>query len=245
MDQTPHLNHYRVIVSDNAWKMAQYGAKKHGGQAAAYPGLTLEELAAIPVGQWAAKDSILFQWTTWPKLEEAFILFKAWGFSYVTGCPWVKTTPSGPAIYCGIGFWFQSASEILLCGRKGKAKGPKGAGKPGQERNAEQVRGLLCGSEYQFYAPTRRPHSTKPLSFTDWVLKSFPGPYLELFARNKINGMTCWGTSLGYELGPWGVRECPIPAVSPGNEDEEEAGQEVEGGSADTTSGGTPAPDGN
>lgn len=193
---------YKVIVADPPWDYANWTKKCQGSASAQYATIGKEAIAKIPVADWADKDSTLLLWTTWPKLLEAHLVMGAWGFNYITGCPWVKTSPGTGEIYCGIGFWWQSASEVLLAGRKGKAPAPK---------RGDPVRALMCGSERQFYAPTRA-HSAKPTTLYDWVEAKFSGPYLELFARNKIHGWTCWGHETGYELHPGGVREVETAA---------------------------------
>lgn len=198
----PNTECFRTIISDCPWAYDNFGQAKHGAARAHYPTMTLEELAAIPVKRWAADDAVLLLWGTWPKLDEAQELVRLWGSSYVTGFPWVKTTPSSGEIRCGIGFWFQSASEPVLLGRWGSL--PRSEGAP-------RVRGLLVGEEMQFYAPTRE-HSSKPVEIHEYVEQTLPGPYLELFAREERPGWTCWGNELGFELGPWGVREC-VPFV--------------------------------
>jgi N6-adenosine-specific RNA methylase IME4 len=187
---------YRLIIADPNWQYANYGMKKHGAAKAHYAGSGVEEICKIPVQKWADKDCILGLWCTWPKLHDGMRVMEAWGAAYVTGIPWVKTSPSSGNIRTGIGMWFQSTSELLLFGRFGKAKAPK---------REDPVLGLLCGSERQFYAPVRE-HSSKPMSIYDWAEERLSGPYLELFARNKLRGWTSWGHDLGTDLYEGGVR---------------------------------------
>lgn len=192
---------FRVILADPNWSYDNFGAKKHGAARGHYAGSPLDVLSRIPVARWADKHCILALWATWPKLDVAIDLMRAWGFKHVTGLPWVKTTPDSGEIRCGIGFWFQSASEVLLWGRRGNAKAPKGD---------SPVRGLVCGSEKQFYNPIRG-HSSKPMSLYDFIEERLKGPYLELFARNIVHGWTCIGHETGWELYEGGVR----PYVKP------------------------------
>jgi N6-adenosine-specific RNA methylase IME4 len=196
---------YQTLIVDCPWKYDNFGAKKHGAARGHYKGMTEEQLAAIPVGRWAHKKSVLFHWATWPKLDIAMRLIPVWGFEYVTAIPWVKTMPTQEEIYNGIGFWTRSTSEVCLIARRGGAKAPKTTAKPGKKRGAGPM-GLLVGEDRQFYTPRRRHHSTKPLSFMDWILESLPGPHLELFARTQVAGVVAWGFDTGYELGPFGVR---------------------------------------
>lgn len=185
---------YGVILTDCPWQYGNFGAKKHGAVKSHYETQNKIDLKKIPVGSMASKDCILLHWATWPKLDVAMDVAKAWGFDYVTGIPWVKTSPSSGNIRTGIGFWFQRTSEMLLVFRKGKSASPDG----NATKTRKPVKGLLCGEEWQFYAPTKG-HSEKPLSIYDWARAKLKGPYLELFARNKIYGWDCYG----YELGHW------------------------------------------
>ena len=132
---------------------------------------------------------------------------RAWGFhEYVTGIPWVKTSPNTGNIRTGIGFWFQSTSEVFLIFRRGKPPAPDGS----KLKKRSPPKGLLCGSEGQFYAPTKE-HSAKPLLVYDWARAKLKGPFLELFARNQIHGWTNWGKDTGYWLDENGVRQIDAP----------------------------------
>ena len=190
-----------VIYADPNWIYGSFGAKKHGSPKTHYELAGATQISKIPVHEWAAKDCILLLCATWPKLPQAFEVANGWGFTdYVTGIPWIKTSPNTGNIRTGIGFWFQSTSEIILVFRKGKPPSPDGS----KLRKRSPPKGLLCGSEGQFYAPVKE-HSAKPLFIYDWAKAKLKGPYLELFARNKVHGWTCWGKDTGYWLDANGV----------------------------------------
>lgn len=57
-----------------------------GNPANHYPVMTVEEICELPVPKFAADNCVLFMWATFPKLEEAFEVIKAWGFKYSIGC---------------------------------------------------------------------------------------------------------------------------------------------------------------
>lgn len=147
----------------------------------------------------------------------------------MTGIPWLKTTPKNQdvvklleetslsdlsvrmllivlitLIRTGIGFWFQSGSEILLVFRRGKPPAPGGS----ELKKRSVPKGILCGSEGAFFAPVKE-HSAKPLLIYDWARSALKGPYLELFARNHVHGWTCYGKATGYWLDESGVTELP------------------------------------
>ena len=83
---------YRVILADPPWSY------RNGGNGAAknhYPTLTTAGLCALqiddcPVNGLAAPDCVLLLWGTWPLVPDALQVMEAWGFTYVTGFPWVK-----------------------------------------------------------------------------------------------------------------------------------------------------------
>jgi N6-adenosine-specific RNA methylase IME4 len=189
-------NRYGVILADPPWTYSNFKGAEHGAAESAMDVMSVADIAAIPVGErFAAKDCILMLWGTWPKLPEALEVMNAWGFRYVTGFPWVKTIPSTGNISRGVGFWTMGASEFLFIGRRGK---------PTRDRGKAQV-GLLCGSDNVFYAPRGGRHSEKPLELHLWIERSLKGPYLELFARRRFPGWSCWGSELGYKLTSQGV----------------------------------------
>lgn len=189
---------FPVIVADPPWQYGQNDQRCRGGALNHYSTMADEDIADLPIEAFAADDSILVMWTTWPKLADgsAHRVMAGWGFRGVTGCPWVKQLPDGSA-QLGIGHWFMSMSEVLLIGRRGAAKLPEVPG--------GAPAGLIIGQECQFYA-TRREHSAKPEGIQDW-LECLPGPRLELFARRPRPEWTCIGGDLGLWIVPDGIVE--------------------------------------
>ncbi len=188
----------KVIIADPPWSYRQHSSKLKGTAQAHYETMGDEDIAAIPVADFAAPDCVLLMWGTWPKLPQGLEVLTSWGFEFVTGLPWVKTLPTQRDLATGIGFWFQSASEFVLIGRRGAPK---------RKPTAAPSLGLLCGSQDQLYAP-RSKHSRKPETLHYWAEARFDGPYLELFARRERPGWECWGNELGYNLDRHGVSKC-------------------------------------
>ena len=218
----------RVLLADPAWRYANFSASCHGAAEHAYEDGTMatDDICRIPVKRWCADDAVLFLWGTWPKLPDAVRVMSAWGFEYVSGFPWVKTTPSAGTIYTGIGFWTQSCSEYLLIGRRGHglerddsdkvvglATDARGADEHGRPRDGGDVE----KNDRVLWAP-RAEHSRKPEEVHEWVERLFPGERaetrLELFARRQRPGWTCWGGDLGFILTPGGsgVRQVKVEA---------------------------------
>jgi N6-adenosine-specific RNA methylase IME4 len=64
---------YRVIYADPPW---EYGDKRTNGEQSGsaesqYPTMPIDAICAMPVGEIAASDSVLFLWATAPCLPEA------------------------------------------------------------------------------------------------------------------------------------------------------------------------------
>lgn len=80
---------YDVIYADPPWKYDDSGCQ--GAAAKQYRTTNIDELCKLPIGQIANENAVLFMWATYPKLEEALKLIKAWGFTYKSiAFQWVK-----------------------------------------------------------------------------------------------------------------------------------------------------------
>lgn len=165
----PEPGKFATICADPPW---QYDNKATRGAAEDhYPTMATEALCDLPVSEWAASSAHLYLWTTNGFLREAFGVMDAWGFTYKTTLVWVK-----PQI--GMGNYFRSSTEYVLFGVRGG------------------MRTLDCNQRNWFEAPRQR-HSKKPGLFFDLVEKVSPGPYLEMFARERRLGeWEVWGNEV-------------------------------------------------
>lgn len=190
------------ILADCPWTYGNWTDGKNGAAASAMATMENEDLAALPVKQWADPSGcFLFSWATLPKLQEGLAIPRMWGFEFVTAIPWLKLSRAGE-IKSGVGFWARQCAELLTVWRLGKPV-------PVRDRTQTPV-GLLVDAESGetvFYAPPGGKHSAKPLAVHSWIEGLGNGPFLELFAREQREGWTCWGYDLGQEIGSWGVRE--------------------------------------
>jgi N6-adenosine-specific RNA methylase IME4 len=76
---SPRSRHYRVIYADPPWTFATYSQKGKGRSAEAhYNCMSLDEVKALPVADWAADDAILLLWATDPLLDRALDVIRAW-----------------------------------------------------------------------------------------------------------------------------------------------------------------------
>jgi len=168
----PHR--YGVIVADPPW---QYRATTGRGIAKDnYDVLTPEQIGNIPVAELALDDSALFLWGTWPMLPDALRIVDAWGFTYKTGWPYVKTHLNRNIFY-GVGRWIRGATEYVLMGVRGKVR-------PNTEMK-----------NYMGIISPNLTHSRKPSSVHQ-IAETLPGPYLELFARRTYPGWTVFGNEV-------------------------------------------------
>jgi N6-adenosine-specific RNA methylase IME4 len=166
---------YGAILADPPWAFDLYSNKGNSkSPAAQYQIMSDEEILALPVGQLAGRDCMLFLWATWPRLPLAVQCVEAWGFRYVTGCPWIKRTRKG-RLRWGPGYVFRTVSEVLLVGRVGES----------QHRVTDQP-GILEG--------IAREHSRKPPEARTLVERMTPNAFrCELFAREPWPGNDVWG----------------------------------------------------
>jgi N6-adenosine-specific RNA methylase IME4 len=97
-------------------------------------------------------------------------LFDAWDFQYKTHLVWDKEE-------MGVGHYLRNQHEVLLFG----------------------VRGRCPFGLTDFRSVHREPrgeHSVKPLAIRDKIERASPGPYLELFGRQQVQGWTVWGNEI-------------------------------------------------
>ena len=142
---SPLLHHYGVIYADPPWSFATYSHKGKGRSPEAhYDCMGLDDIMALPVADWAARDCVLFLWVTDPLVPCALEIISAWGFVYKTvAFTWVKTTKDGTGFPIGCGFWTRANPELCLLATRGRP-----------QRISRSVRQLIL-------AP-RRAHSQKP-----------------------------------------------------------------------------------
>ena len=170
---------YDVIMADPPWTFALYSdrgkAKSPQGQ---YECMSTDAIAALPVGHLARGDAWLWLWATYPMLPQAFEVMAAWGFSYVTGGPWIKRGASGK-LAMGTGYVLRSCSEIFLLGRFGNP-----------QTFSRSIRNVI-------EAP-QREHSRKPDEAYAMAESLFgEGRRLDLFSRESRPGWDAFGLESG------------------------------------------------
>lgn len=89
------MKKYQIIYADLPWaynsKRSNYINNGSGETLRHYDTLTIDELKEMPVKDIIDKNCMLFLWATFPQMQEALDLIKAWGFVYKTvAFSWVK-----------------------------------------------------------------------------------------------------------------------------------------------------------
>lgn len=162
------------------------------------------QLAGHPI----ADDAICLLWVTKDVLLEGIgqRVMLTWGFTPKQLVPWVKGriatefAVTGPftdrstdvvtklVLQKGMGRIFRNVVEYLLVGARGKYS---------QLVLNKGVDGLIF--EEEVILEPRTTHSTKPSSMYGRIERMFPGPYLELFARNTREGWVSWGNEIAAD----------------------------------------------
>jgi N6-adenosine-specific RNA methylase IME4 len=175
--------HFGVIYADPPWPWGTWGGDSGKIRSAPdnhYGTSTLADIARLRVAPLAADDCALLLWCTAPHITIGthIAVIEAWGFRPCTfGFDWVKTTSDG-SLYTGMGYYTRSNSEICFLATKGSPL-----------RLATDVHEIVM-------APVGE-HSAKPEEVRRRIERLFPGPYLELYGRNKdVPGWTVWGNEI-------------------------------------------------
>lgn len=173
---------FKIIYADPPW---MYNARNNfktkfgGGAFKQYPLMKTKEICDLPVNEIADENSILFLWATFPRLQEALDVIKAWGFKYKTvGFVWIKKNKIKKTNFFGIGYYTKSNAEICLIATKGKA--PK-----------------VSNSVSQIIESAIEKHSKKPDEVRNKIIELCgKEKRIELFAREKAKGWSAWGNQI-------------------------------------------------
>jgi N6-adenosine-specific RNA methylase IME4 len=169
---------YGTILMDPPWRFANRTGKMapEHKRLRRYPTMSFEEIAALPVAAHALPKSHLYLWCPNALLLEGLQIMKGWGFVYKTNIVWYKTRKDGGPDGRGVGFYFRNVTELLLFGTRGK------------------LRTLAPGRRQVNIISTRKEeHSRKPNEAYEIIEACSPGPFLELFARQRRTGWEWWG----------------------------------------------------
>ena len=167
---------FHTLYADPPWPERGGGKIKRGADKH-YPLMRVADIMALPhAHERVLPHAHCYLWVTNNYLPSGLAVLGAWGFRYVTCITWLKDRP-------GLGQYFRGMTEHVLFGVRGRVPYrflPNG-------RRAQGVTG--------FTAPRRR-HSEKPELMRDMIERVSPGPYLELFARERAPGWFVWGNEI-------------------------------------------------
>lgn len=177
---------YGAILADPPWAFRVWNKDSGQGRSAEahYSTMSMNDIAALPVGEWAADDCALFCWACWPSIADAIDIVGQWGFTYKTmGFMWVKGEglpmfPDDITTQMGMGYWTRANTEPCILATRGSPK-------------------RLHADVRQVIIDRRREHSRKPDEIYDRIERLVGGPYLEMFARQTKVGWDAWGNEVG------------------------------------------------
>jgi N6-adenosine-specific RNA methylase IME4 len=175
------LMRFGTILADPPWRFANRTGKMapEHKRLSRYSTMTLQEIMELPVSQLALPHSHLYLWIPNALISEGLEVMKRWGFTYKTNIVWHKIRKDGGPDGRGVGFYFRNVTELVLFGTRGNLRTLA----PGRK----QVNIILS---------RKREHSRKPDELYPIIEQCSPGPYLELFAREKRPGWAQWGDEL-------------------------------------------------
>jgi len=179
MDGLPDLiGRFSTILADPPWRFQNRTGKMapEHKRLARYETMSIEEICALPVADYAADPSHLYLWVPNALLPCGLRVMEAWGFSYKANVVWYKVRKDGGPDGRGVGFYFRNVTEMLLFGIRGKMRTLQ----PGR-------------TQVNIIATRKREHSRKPSAVYGLIERCSPGPRLELFARERVKGWTQWG----------------------------------------------------
>lgn len=174
---------YNIIYADPPWKYGGGKDKNFRGLAVDhYQTMKTKDICELPVKN-IADDAVLFMWTTFPHLADAFKVAEAWGFQYRTNAfTWVKLNRDGSPCF-GLGFWTRSNAEICLIFTKGNYP----------RRTNSTVSSVILSQ--------REQHSKKPDEARERIVQLMGDlPRIELFARKHTDGWDCWGNEVQTDV---------------------------------------------
>lgn len=198
---------FATVLADPPWRFTNRTGKMapEHGRLSRYGTMDIHEICALPVAKITAETAHLYLWVPNALLPLGLEVMSAWGFTYKSNLIWYKIRKDGGSDGRGVGFYFRNVTEMILFGVRGK-----------------NARTLAAGRrQVNLLATRKREHSRKPDEQYDLIESCSKGPYLELFARGRRPGWSCWGNEADEYFPKWstyahnsrnGVTGSPTPA---------------------------------
>ena len=165
---------YDTIMIDPPWDYENWSAKGEAkGPRAQYKTMSDTAIRALPVGDLAAPDCLLWLWATSPKLDLAMDCLRGWGFTFKTAGAWNKCK-------WGNGYIWRSVCEPVLIGASGQPR----------------IRGKDLPN---LFVETSRGHSRKPDVAYAMAERMMPSARrrADVFSRQTRPGWEACGDEVG------------------------------------------------
>lgn len=171
---------YHLVMVDPPWRFELYSeAGEEKSAQAQYATMSFDDIMALPVGDLARSDCVLWLWATAPLLPAALECVRRWGFDYATSGVWVKRTVTGKMRW-GTGYRLRSCHEPFVIAVRGEPK---------TKRDIPSVIDGLA-----------REHSRKPeaaYAMAERMLEHPAPRRADLFSRQRRAGWETWGHEAG------------------------------------------------
>lgn len=173
-----HPAGFGTVLIDPPWRFINRTGKvaPEHRRLARYETLPTPELERLPVAELAQAASHIYLWCPNALVGDGLRLLDAWGYTYKTNLIWYKVRKDGGPDGRGVGFYFRNVTEMVLFGVKGRLRTLP----PGRRQTNVIVE-------------RKREHSKKPPTLYGIIEECSPGPFLELFARERRAGWQQWG----------------------------------------------------
>lgn len=186
MNRLPGLpEQFGAILADPPWRFQNRTGKvaPEHRRLRRYRTMDIDEICALPVALHAASKSHLYLWCPNALLPWGLRVMEAWGFRYKCNLVWYKVRKDGGPDGRGVGFYFRNVTELVLFGVRGHM------------RTLQPGRRMV-----NLFSTRKEEHSKKPARLYEIIQQCSPGPYLELFARERAAGWTQWGDEVDTYL---------------------------------------------
>ncbi len=147
-----------------------------------YKQMTAEEICNLPIQQLTDNNCHLYIWATNKSIKNVFEVINSWGFQYSTTIVWAKNQMGG-----GLGGIHRVSTEFLLFAKKGILSTNKTIRTTWHNVKRDYVNG-------------HPKHSKKPEYFRHLIESIYDGNFLELFARDKVEGWDVWGNEVESDI---------------------------------------------
>lgn len=176
---------YDIIYADPPWEYKQSGSKTNSRGMAKqhYETMSTEDICNLPIRDICTDKAICFMWATFPNIDSALRVMKAWGFEYKTAAfVWIKKYPKSGKNFMGMGAYTRANAEVCLLGISKNTK-------------AKEV--VRTHKVHQIIESPVEAHSKKPDEVRSRIVELLGDqPRIELFARQTADGWDSFGNEL-------------------------------------------------